>query len=229
MKRLSIILMLAMILGCQSDYELIQGHWHSHESFRSDPLNYMTLDIEDSLIYINKYNKNGESYSGHLYLNNGRLLASIGPYGADYINSNVILLADTLVLLEDVDSLDSNALITFWTRVERNFLDVISDFNSDLRVKINLPIDDSNSSFDSIVNNTIWVMVNIGYPWQNDQEKYGKDTLLLNIYDAFGDFCDIKGLLDAERDLLMDESLDSEFGKIDLIINAHNDTPDRLF
>ena len=212
-----------LFISCKTDLESIQGHWHHIPNSKTNT--YRTLDIEDSLIYINKYDKSGRYNSSKIEQDGEVLIARMGSYGEYYMSSKIILKSDTLILIEfSSDSGFETGVGSIWFRAKNDLNDIRQDISSNLLVKVILAIDNTSFPFDSIGLYNNWGMINIGYPKFNN-DKYPKDSLLIHANEAIGDFSDIDDYFEATLHMHSDKYNDS----IVAIINADINTPDIYF
>jgi hypothetical protein len=234
MKRLSIFLMLAMILSCQSDYESIQGHWHSVNL--TDSSYYLTLDIQDSVAIFNKNDRYSNYAEYNLAQIDGKLII---PIRRDFFplsdTCEVKIKNDTLYLIEKKHDFEDDQIIVSWIKPYENPDDMVNDFLSLIEYKIELPVENESIQFDSICGDAPWCMVNIGYPKSkmraniNGSLRNIEDSLVINMNDAIGNFSDFPLLLDVELDVYNDLYQSSQQNEIVLIINAHKSTPNQYF
>jgi hypothetical protein len=234
MKLLSIFLMLVMILSCQSDYEAIQGHWHSVKL--TDSSYYFTLDIQDSVAIFNKNDRYSNYAEYNLAQIDGKLII---PIRRDFFplsdSCEVQIKNDTLYLMEKKHDSEDNQIIVSWIKPNENPDDMVNDFLSLIEYKIELPVENESVPFDSICDDSLWCMVNIGYPKSkmhaniNGSLRNIEDSLVINMNDAIANFSDFPILLDVELDAYNDLYKSSQQNEIVLIINAHKNTPSQYF
>jgi hypothetical protein len=226
MKLFCLIFLSVLFLGCKTDLESIQGHWHNITYSKTNT--YRTLDIEDSVVYMNKTDRSGFYSSSPILINGKDLLIKMGPYGAYYLRSEIHLKSDTLTLIEIRDTLEENAMVSYWIRANNDINDIAEDFSSNLLVNIDLSVDNKSIPFDSVGSKNKWCILNIGYP-KFKSTKYPNDSLIMNLNDAIANFSDLPMFLEAENENIWIDPDFPENDSLAVIINADSSTPKYYF
>ena len=222
MRRLIYIIAFLIICSCNDkDYTELQGHWHSNNS--KDCEYYQTLDIKDSLVIFNKYNRNGYYEESALKEINGELKFNIYGLGYDlkyYFNS------DTLVIEEK----SGNEVLwkSKWLKHENSASDIEKDFSSYLKLNINLDYNTESIPIDSL--EVHYAIINIGklkkqflsYKPYRRNDKY--DPYYIQMKDAFASDIDVEEFLVS----VLETIPENEKNGFCAIIHADKDVPNLI-
>ena len=205
-----LLYLLLFTLGCTSNSENIQGHWHSiTHDFN------VTLDISDSIVICNMYNRSGGYDKCNLMLVNGQYYM----FNHDLFNTARLELKSDTLITTTVDSYDST--IVKWIRVKPDITCFVEEFRTNLIVDVTLSEDISSMHIDSIIQNRNYSIIDIGYP--NIQfDNYRKDKLTIQINDAYAKIDEVEDYLQIEHETY------SENNCWTLIINADKKTPIKM-
>lgn len=162
----TILFICFVIFGCKPDVEDLKGHWHPVDEGHT----YTTLDIDDSLVYINAKSLTGpyNPYSFYLYnLNDSLQLPVFIKNSFLELTTDFQLDNDTLIIGEQKIKYIKNNPIEYWEK----------DLFADLMIEINLKDCKGNSmSSDSLQQGYDLSFVNIGKPKQTST----LDTIQVN-------------------------------------------------
>lgn len=205
---------LIIVVGCSSEYDKFQGHWHCV----SIPGANYTLDIIDSTVISNKYNRHGIYEKSKLILYKGNYYV---PYAFLWMKGGIKLKGDTLIST----TFDLRDTIDFkWVKSKPTLECIVKECNANLLVDIKLDIENNSVNQDSILKDCKYCFINIGYAKLWDKCNYPKDSVVMQLCSFYAPFTDLKEFITAMR-----ETAElSENSHLDVIINAHNDTPQKM-
>jgi|GEM_PF-4572255 len=161
-----ILLIFFVVIGCRPDAEDLKGYWHPVYKGHT----YTTLNINDSLVYINAKSLTGQfdPYSFYLYnLNDSLQLPVFIKNSFLELTTDFQLDNDTLIIGEQKIKYIKNNPIEYWEK----------DLFADLMIEVNLKeCNDNSMSSDSIQQDYDLSFVSIGKPKQTST----LDTIQVN-------------------------------------------------
>lgn len=207
--KLIFILFVILEISCGEKYSSINGHWHLIKDSVTLKGYYLTVDIDDSIVTINKYdNSRGMFDKSKLHYQNDEL----------YLRNNLFydfkidLVNDTLIFYNDI--------INFkWIRFENTFEDKINDMFCGIFLDIDIETSNATKNIDSL--NKQYCIINIGEAKKGLINKNSYDE---KFYIQCGDhICTIE---DIELYLKVEKEKQSETDdNFTVLINVDKDVP----
>ncbi len=226
MRNITYTIILLVLIGCKSDFEKLQGQWRR---ITPDNTRYQTLDINDSIVILNKLDRNGFYLREKIYTKNDTIIL---PLAYEFLyNLYVGFNNDTLILYPLKKSGSDWIGASKWVKMSDESNEISADFNSNLMFSINLDTNNKSIPFDTIGYKNKWTIINIGYPKKSIKRilNLHKDSLYLNINGNILTYNDINDILkfELEETTYPNKEIQTQEDLI-FIINADKNTPDEI-
>jgi hypothetical protein len=210
------LLFLILFISCKSDLEKLQGHWHNIDEINNN-FCYNTLDFKDSIVILNKYDRQGWYAESKLIFRNDSIIIPLNYfmyYGVISFKS------DTLITSEYIGHKIINR--KKWLKFNNDIEDKESDFQSQLRLVVRLEKCNDGMHIDSI-EHFYSSIINIGRVKERFQRKYGSDFYMEINNRIFNDYNIIKSFILAEK-----ESSQNTTERISVVINSDLEVPSEI-
>lgn len=224
MRHFLILVCLLHLIGCKSDFDKLQGHWHR---ITEDSRKYQTLDIEDSAVILNKSDRNGFFLEEKIVTIGDTIILPLSEF---FLYDAKIRFKDDTLILSPKDSLFAELEgESKWIRVNDNIEQISLDFNANHNLYIDLEVNNNSVPFDSIGCKYYWRIINIGYPSLAFSEVLNTDSICLSTNSRFLDHRRL-----AETLLLFREEQKNHLhsfadsNDLILIINCDKNTPNTI-